>query len=187
MTSQLASDLDCIKQCLGVYEHNNMVNRVRVDYWTTEWVSIASNNLWNWSILRFQSNKISCGITVPSLGRSSCAPSDAAISQKNVLTPPGTPISVGFLCFQQACDRFDAFAQTRPRDRQILALNLTDTSSMMKLPRMLTPHIEITPQLSNSMYQVDTVVLTPPVSVNVSFILLNLVLIVRFIAVQTFV
>ena len=94
-----------------------------------------------------------------------------------------------FSCFQQACDRFDAFAQTRPRDRQILALNLTDTSSMMKLPRMPTPHIEITLQLSNSMYQVDTLVLTPPVNMNVSLIFLNPVLhvIVRFMELQTFI
>ena len=32
-----------IKHCWGIYEHNNIVNSVRVDDWTTEWAIIASN------------------------------------------------------------------------------------------------------------------------------------------------
>ena len=44
MTSKLELDeFCCIKHCLGVSEHNSIVNSVSVDDWIAEWVIIASN------------------------------------------------------------------------------------------------------------------------------------------------
>ena len=45
MASKLKNEFCCIKNCWDVYEENNIVNSVRVDNWTAEWPTIASNDL----------------------------------------------------------------------------------------------------------------------------------------------
>ena len=43
MVSQLGNEPRDTKHYWGVYEDNSIVNSVRVDEWTAEWVTIASN------------------------------------------------------------------------------------------------------------------------------------------------